>query len=324
MLRLRTIVAASIALFAAALAFVLSTSNEPRVAVRRASPEELPAPAATIPAAPSSRSEAVSVPASRSQDEWTADDAPIKVAQRYREAKDKREFFERAVKVGGGANLYFALEALNRCSKVNQLGMVGAEQDMIGRISVNDATRSKRIDAYRGFIRGCEGFEMKRVSRQELLDVSRKMYEAGDAMGRANNLRPYPDEAETYDQQRTMARELLETRDPYVLKFVAPYLAGRRAGRITWDQFVAGGPAVDAFNREVNAWNLALCELGMDCTPAGSLGPLSCFSVGKCEWSSVDEIAPLLATSGGLAPVPGRKDEIVAAVRAGNWEKLGL
>jgi len=154
--------------------------------------------------------------------------------------------------------------------------------------------------------------------------VSRKLYEAGDAMGRANNLRPYPDDAETYDEQRTMARELLETRDPYILRIVAPYLAGRRAGRLTWEQFVAGGPAVDAFNREVNAWNLALCELGMDCTPSGSFGPISCFSVGKCEWASVDEIAPLLATSGGLAPAPGRKDEIVAAVRAGDWAKLGL
>jgi len=324
-LGLRSIAAAGAVLFAAAIAFILSTSSDAPVATRRASVAEAPASSAPAnPSMPFTRGAPRPATMARAEGEWSPDDPPLKVAQRYREAKDKREFFDRAVKVGGGANLAFALEALNRCSKVNQLGMVGAEQDMIARISVNDPARDKRLESYRGFIRGCEGFQMRRVSRQETMELNRRLYESDDPMGRATNLRAYPDKAESYDEQAAAARELLETRDPYILKLAAPYLAGRRAGRLTWEQFVAGGPAVDAFNREVNAWSLALCELGLDCGPSGPYGPIPCFSVGKCEWSGVDEIAPLLATSGGVAPAPGRKDEIVAAVRAGDWAKLGL
>ena len=324
MLRLRSVVAASIAVFVAAASFIFSTSSDIPVATRRATPAERASIAASSPAFSFARTDA-SPPATANPDsEWSPDDPPLVVARRYREAKDKRAFFDHAMKVGGGANLFFALEARTRCAKVNQLGMVGAEQDMISRISVDDPARLKRIEAYRGFIRGCEGFEMKPVGRTELVEITRRLYEADDPTGRAANMRAFPDTADEYDAQAATARELLATRDPYILKLVAPYLAARRAGNLTWPQLVAGGAAVDSYNREANAWNLALCDLGLDCTPSGPMGPMSCFSVGKCDWTTLDEIAPVLLVNGGIAPLSGRRDEIVAAVRAGDWAKLGL
>lgn len=320
-MRLRSIVVASAAMLAAALAFVMSTPREARVAVRRAARPDV----AAVPAiGPAPRREAASGAAAvtPTRDEWSADDLPAKVAERFRQAKDKREFFDRAAKAGGGANLYFALQAAGQCSFVNGLGMVGAEQDWASRVPADDPLYERRMRAYRESIAGCDGFERRQVSRQELSAIAKRMYAAADPMGRAHNLRPYPDDAARYDEERPELRRLLDTRDAYVIGQLVPYLAARAAGNVTWSQVIADDRRLKAIEAEKNAWRWALCDLGEDCTPEGLHGRSSCFGLGLCDWKSIDEIAPTWFSA--TPAIRARRDEIVAAVRAGDWEKLGL
>lgn len=324
---LRTIAAASALVFLVAIAYVFLSARDPSVAVsaRVADSHASAAPAVdSSPGEPGRSATPVAAAARVAQGEWSPQDMPAIVARRWREARDKREFFDRAVEVGGGAHLHFALETLQRCRVVNEYGMVGAEQDMNSRIPANDPARARRLEAYRSFIQGCEGFEMRKVNRQEMESITRRLYEQGDATGKAYNLRPYPDAAAEYDEVRATAVELLETADPYVLQLLVPYLAARKAGNLTWAQFVSSDPAIEAVNREMNAWSLALCELGLDCSSTGNYGNLHCFAIGKCDWKAIDEIAPSLYTGGVATPLPGRREEIVAAVRAHDWSKLGL
>ena len=165
---------------------------------------------------------------------------------------------------------------------------------------------------------------MRRVSGQEVDAITRRIYEQSDAVGRVYNLKSFPDTAAEYDEVRAAALELLETRDPYVLQLLVPHLAGRSTGHLTWSQFMSSEAAIDSLNREVGAWNWALCELGVDCAAGGAYGNLNCFAVGKCDWKALDEVAPLLFGAGTAKPLAGRKEEIVAAVRAGDWAKLGF
>ena len=327
-MRLRTIVAASALVFLVAIAYVFMGARDAPVAVSARAVVDSSLPAAPAPDSPPGDPGRAAMPiaaAARSAPgDWSPQDMPAIVAQRWREARDKRVFFDRAVEVGGGAYLHFALETLQRCRVVNEYGMVGAEQDMNSRIPANDPSRARRLEAYRAFIQGCEGFEMRKVSRQEVESITQRIYEQGDATGKAYNLRPYPDAAAEYDEVRATAVGLLETADPYVLQLLVPYLAARKAGNLTWAQFVSSDPAIEAVNREMNAWSLALCELGLDCSSTGNYGNLHCFAIGKCDWKAIDEIAPSLYMGGAATPVPGRREEIVAAVRAHDWSKLGL
>ena len=317
----RSIVLAGGIVFVAAIAYVFTGSREvPFVVV--ADKPLLAAPSTSPPTAVEPVKSVRSAPANA--DRWSPEDLPVVVAQRFRDAIDKRAFFDHAVEVGGGAHLHFALEALQRCGVVNEYGMAGAEQDMAARISLADPAQARRIEAYRAFIKGCEGFALRHVGRQEEVAIMRRLYESPDAMGKAYNLKPYPDTASEYDDTRATAVELLETADPYLLQLIVPYLAARRGGKLTWAQFTASDPAIQAANREEAAWGWALCELGLDCAAAGMYGNFQCFAIGKCDWKALDEVALPVFVTGGAAPSKSRKDEIVAAVRAKDWTKLGL
>jgi len=321
---LRAIVAASVMVFLAAAGYIMTGAREPPVAVAsRAIPAAEMSPAG-IPAAVAVAAPGIAASAAGPAETWKPQDLPAVVAQRWREAKDKRAFFDRAVAVGGGAHLHFALEALQRCRSVNDLGMVGAEQEMIARIPASDLSQARRLDAHRAFIQGCDGFGMRRVTDAEVGAITRRIYEQPDAVGKAYSLMSYPDSATEYDEVRATALELVETRDPYVLQILMPHLAGRRLGNLTWSQFMTSDATTERLHRELGAWSWALCELGIDCTGAGAYGDLQCFAVGKCDWKAVDEVAPALFGSGATRAMPARKDEIVAAVRARDWARLGF
>jgi len=288
--------------FLLALAYVFTSARDARLPVVERSTHAPPATSnsESSPALLPGRAASESARVRADADGWSPRDMPAKVAQRLREAKDKRVFFDRALEVGGGAYLHFALEALQRCRVVNEYGMVGAEQDVVARIPANDPAQSRRLEAYRAFIRGCEGFALRSVTGREESAIVRRIYESNDAVAKAYNLRSSSDAAAEYDGRAT-AVELLESGDAYLIQIIVPYLAT---------------------NGETAAWNWALCELGLDCSATGAYGNLQCFAVGKCDWKALEDVAEPLFGAGGAAPAASRKDEIVAAVRARDWAKL--
>src|SRR2546421_12308363 len=108
----RAIAAAAFALCVTALSYVFMTARDP--ASRVGQPRAFqPMPAMT--AMPSPRSGALPAPSFDIRPEtaaWSPHDSPAIVAQRWHEARNKREFFERALATGGGAYLHFAGKAL--------------------------------------------------------------------------------------------------------------------------------------------------------------------------------------------------------------------
>lgn len=95
--------------------------------VRTFSPGEDPPRTASLPSGASSpslsgvASAQSAAPTLRSkpdagEEAWKPDDLPAKVAQRHAEAADKRAFYDRAMKIGGGAYL---IQAMPRGNSAN-------------------------------------------------------------------------------------------------------------------------------------------------------------------------------------------------------------
>lgn len=314
-MHMRLIVAAGIAMLVASLCVVfMGTRERPTLA---SSPQTLGMTTDRLrPVLPAWEPEAAPA-ATVASDAWSLHDAPAQVAQRWREAKDKRAFFDRAVEAGGGAYLHFAGKALAACGNVNRLGVIGAEQGLASMHRVDDPAFSTRLAAFRVATRGCEAFEARPVTEEEEAALLRRLLESPDLVGRIYAHKLWALTAETHDAARESAREAIESGDPELLQLVHPALAARHFAARGRDAREAIG---EDMRDELSAWRWALCELGLDCTSAGAFGRSLCIAGGKCDWESVDEIA--------AASFPGasarRKDALVAAVRSRDWGALGL
>lgn len=305
--------------------------------VRTFSPGEDPPRAASLPSGASSpslsgvASAQSAAPTLRSkpdagEEAWKPDDLPAKVAQRHAEAADKRAFYDRAMKIGGGAYLIQAMAAWEQCQWVNQYGMVGAEQAVVARGIRDSPQYAERVAAFRAHIKGCEGFEIRRVDAQEHIRNFRRILDQPDLTSRAYSVRP--DNLQTPEQQeaaRSVALRALDSGDAYLLTELAQYFAHHRAGLLGSFRIASSAdPRIDAMQRERDAWIWASCELGVECGPASANGRRVCFEMGKCDWRSIDDIAADVFSDAGKSPPRERKDEIVAAVRARDWGRLGF
>jgi hypothetical protein len=229
------------------------------------------------------------------------------------------------MKVGGGAYLLQAMAALEQCQVVNQYGMVGAEQMLVSGIA-DSPILAQRIAAFRAHIKGCEGFETRRVDPPQFIKISQRIREQTDLAAQAYSLRPGNlTTAELQAGAQLLALRALDTGDAYLLTELASYFALRQAGLLGSPRIAnSADPRIDAMQRERDAWMRASCELGVDCGPASTNGRRVCFEMGKCEWRSIDDIAADLFADNNRALPRERKDEIVAAVRARDWGKLGF
>lgn len=281
-------------------------------------------PHASTANGPSSTSRAaLAGPAS---EEWKADDLPATAARRLAEARDKRAFYDRALKVGGGAYLVQARAVLDQCSIVSRYGMAGAEQAMVSRGIQDGAHYAERVASFRAHIEGCEGFETRKVGSQDYVALLKRIREQDDLASRAYSLRPG---ALTTPQLQTgaqlLALKALDTGDAYLLNELAQYFAFRQAGLLGSPRLASSAdPRIDAMQSERDAWIWAACELGVDCGPTSANGRRVCFEMAKCEWKNIGEIAGDIFAPPGKAPPRERKDEIVAAVRTRDWTKLGF
>jgi hypothetical protein len=299
------------------VAWLLALRSEP---ASKAAPgnEAMQPSSGPVPATPSNASRA---PTAAEGEEWKPGDLPAVAARRFAEAPDKRAFYDRALKVGGGAWLMQAGTALEECSIVSAYGMVGAEQAIAAR-----GLDARRMAAFKEQIRGCEGFETRRVEAAERVALAKRLREQGDLASRAYALQPG---AVITPAQQTgaqlLALEALSTGDAYLVSELAQYFAFRQTGLLGSPRIASSAdPRIEAMQSERDAWTWAACELGMDCGPGSINGRRVCIEMAKCDWKSFDEIAgDVFAASG--KPVPrARKDEIVAALRAKDWSKLGF
>jgi hypothetical protein len=260
-----------------------------------------------------SPSRPANAPQAADDDEWKPDDLPAKAARLYAAAGDKRAFYERA------------MNALEQCQVVNQYGMVGAEQMLVSGIA-DSPILAQRIAAFRAHIKGCEGFETRRIDPPQFMKISQRIREQTDLAALAYSLRPGNlTTTELQAGAQMLALRALDTGDAYLLTELASYFALRQAGLLGSPRIASSAdPRIDAMQRERDAWMWASCELGVDCGPGSANGRRVCFEMGKCEWRSIDDIAPELFADNNRTLPRERKDEIVAAVRARDWARLGF
>jgi hypothetical protein len=256
----------------------------------------------TLAAMPGSMRAAIAL-----QSEWKPDDAPMSVARRLREAKDKRAFFDRAITIGGGAHLQMARQAIDACQPVRQAGMVGAEQRFVMQIRSDDPMYHRRLDAFRALFASCEGFERRPVTIDEWKSLEQRRAELRDVTATAIALQRR--ELEPAEARR-VARTLLETGDAWLIGNVSTYLMQERLSAIRLANL--GDELAREINREQHAWLWAVCELGSDCGPDSYIGKADCALRGLCDGGAPDERLREL------------KDQILAAIRSRDWAKLGL
>jgi hypothetical protein len=252
--------------------------------------------------------------------EWKMEDTPATVARRLRDAKDKRAFYDRALAIGGGAHLFMARQASVQCIDVQFKGMVEVERGIATFIRQDDPQYARRLAAYRSVNDGCEGFETKRLSQGEWSALEARIAEQPDLMGLA--FRGVKWDQASHQQVVKSLREVILSDDPYLIEIAGWRL---RAHHHKWGERVQWTKASqEGWWRDEVAWEWALCELGKECGPDSRYGRLLCGSRGLCDWSAISEVASRVWTSQYGSVSPERKDEIVHAIRARDWAKLGL
>ena len=260
-------------------------------------------------------------------DAMSPKDSLSAVARRYRDAKDKRKFFDEALRLGGSANAHFAWEAIADCSFVFRTGVVGAEQRLAGSMDPNDREYQARLEAHQKRYAGCTGFEGFQATTRDLAAVYERQGVGDDAL--ANFYRALKTGRTHMERQEVLlpaARRLIETGDPY-----AVFEVGARIARLSVDVEKCGG-RMDGCeesrraNMESNAWVLAACDLGMECGMNSTAVLDNCIGGGGCERTDVESV--MLGSSelddSAREAIQTRRREIGRAIAHRDWARLGL
>jgi hypothetical protein len=295
-------IALAVAAAAAAMVVALREESAPVPVVEAAVP--VPAqPAAAVPSPPP-LGVLRPIPIAR-EGEWNSADPATVVGRRLRMAKDKRAFVDRAVAVGGGGHLYVARQAIDQCHAMRETGMAGAERRFAEAYLRGDPQGDRRLEAFRAFIEGCEGFEQRPVTKAEYAAIQNGINVQYESVARAQAL--FRLDAE---EARHVARRLIETGDPVVIGWVGFYVSHRKGaamGAMRTDE-----PRYKDYETEQRAWGYALCELGIQCVAGGVREQYDCAYRGYCDDPMADE---------RLRQVKG---ELVTAIRDRDWARLGL
>lgn len=116
---------------------------------------------------------------------WFATDTMSTVAGRYRAMRDKRRFFDLAVKAGGGSHMAYAALADFRCNEVSRTPGIaekeGKRLESLDRPTLHDQARARQYD-------GCEGFAKRPVTEIEMNGLMAEIRGASDPAARAARL----------------------------------------------------------------------------------------------------------------------------------------
>lgn len=327
--------ARSKALAAAGLVFVacgiaglwsLEPSTEPR-RVSGVTPSDPPGsryePSAAL--LPRSTRSALVPPTPADAAAWSPRDPAALVARRFREAKDKRAFFEGAAAAGGGANLYFARVAATDCLMVSVRGMVGAEQSFTQGMMSTDPAYHDRLQAFRRQISGCRGFEAAPVTPAQLTELGQRLEELDDPIVLPRKLALLVAQASSgRETALELAKRLVADGDPFVIRQLPMVMASLRFGMPRYGDAPERRLQREAWDRESAAWDLASCALGFECVDSDGRSDYLCI------WSA--ECGPINPEQVALGPIPAeqrstvleRRDAIVQAIRAREWGALGI
>lgn len=316
----RFLAAGALAFVAAGIAGLWSLDNpgSPARPVPRA-PATVASAATPDAAPPASPAPAV---AASSSDRWLPTDPSAVVAQRYREAKDKRAFFAQAVEVGGAAHLYFARVAAVDCSFVSWRGESGGEQ-MIAGFGAGGAYQ-ERIDAYRRVTAGCRGFETRPVGIAEMQDVNARLKLLDEPIAFGSRLFEAA-RGPSRDEGRGLARRMLESGDPYVIQQMSYGMAYfHRPLPNTYSTSPEAQRQQAEWQGELSAWSLAACALGYPCLDAEGRSDALCLWNGDCGRVDYEAVTVRHYPPERRVAILARRDAIVSAVRARDWAALGL
>lgn len=327
---MRRDVVVAMVLAGAALGAWLLTRSLPPAAPGSALPQSANPPSTSAASAadpvPAPAPSATSTPATASS--WKPEDAPAVVAQRFRDAKDRRAFYDQALRTGGGAHLHFAALAYGACQVV-QGGAVAMEQRFLSQLPSSAPNYAERHAALRESLEKCRGFEGFPFSGEMSQKLYEQKYAYGDPLSLAARLvrpaAPVVTNGEAVRAaQRTSARELLAGGDPYVFMELYP-LASR--AQVPSAACIAAGKCAaleDSFN-EARAWRLVAIDNGMY-DAEEDLRLVACAWLGECKpMTPVD----FVRREGGMTPaqvdrILARRDQIADAYRRKDWAGLGF
>ena len=326
--RSRVLAAAGLAFVACGIAglWSLEPDAEPRREVR---PESLDPPGyrpepgvALLPRA--KRSTSVPLAAAEAPS-WGPRDSAALVARRFRDARDKRAFFEGAAAAGGGANLYFARVAATDCLMVSLRGMVGAEQSFAQGMMSADPAYQDRLVAFRRQISGCRGFEAAPVTPAQLAELGQRLEELDDPLVQPRKLALLvAQSASGREAALELASRLVSDGDPFVIRQLPMTMASLRFGSPRYGDAPEKRAQREAWDREAAAWDLASCALGFDCVDSEGRSDYHCIWSGECGPIDPEQLALAPIPADQRAAVLKRRDEIVQAIRAREWGALGI
>jgi hypothetical protein len=246
-------------------------------------------------------------PAATGSSVRSVSESPSLVVKDLRRDMDYRAFVDRALRIGSGAYLVIARQAIDRCYPVKDGGMAGAERRFVQRLHEDDPNYQLRLDAYRGLMAPCSGFELRPVTQQEILSLQQRIDGLRDDMAKADAIMRGRVDPEG---SRKIARSLVESGDTVLVQAVGVFLERQRMAEIKVAR--SDDPRIRHSRIQQRAWQLAACDLGDICGPNDALTRSRCAFQGLCQEAAADEA------------LQEEKNQIVAAIQNRDWERLGL
>lgn len=268
------------------------------------------------------------MPAMEAEDDgkgWFHTDSATTVAARYRAMRDKRRFWELALRAGGGAHLHFAKLVGYKCGPVS--GKPGGSAAPAGVLKFF-STPDERMLAQANRYAGCEGFETRPIDERDESRLYDEMDVLADPVARAYRLERTRADAKIV---RAELAALLAEGDLHVARIATGTMRELTVGPSpmrSWDRKGPppfNTPANERYMVEQEAWELAWCRVGIECEKGDSLlWRNACFSGGFCGDDYAEAYARSRVQPESHEALEKRSREIEKAIRDRNWKSLGL
>lgn len=231
-------------------------------------------------------------------------------------SRDHKALFDqyRPLAKTDGDTAYLLIDVIRACGKVTFEGKAAAETRLrMGPYSQDIQGLRKRV--HDDMWSKCQGFDGFTAYDQEINDLRKSAEANGSKAIQASKL-PRKDLTE---QQIALAKQLIESRDPFVLEELAPMLSQNAAVRQALKVPEGGGNPDVLFW----AWNLATCDFGAPCDELGL--PWMCIESGACAAQSYqDAIQQVILTPRDFELAMRYRDRIVQILQKRDWGSLGL
>lgn len=313
-MRIRAIALASVAAVVAVVGALQLTSawhvdSEPTVGVDvRAAP---------IPVAIEKRSGHAS-PATvpRAESGSGLDSSGTALSVEFHTAPDLRGFVLKASLPSASADAKaYASQALRACIEVSNSSVDSVIRAFSQSLPNADPNNAIRLRLFAQSTERCRGFEGHPIARDEITRLSNEAATQGSPVALAARL---------FEMERTKGRDaatavvegIWSSEDPNAILQTLSYV--QRPGVLA-----IGGPGDSRTSPVIGgALVLALCDLGLDCGPAGQYLTATCTSLNRCNVASVDELIAGSISARDQETLTNYRAVIREAIRGRNWTAL--